>query len=255
MTSRGAYEAILTELRKAKAPSLHVEDYLYFINKGVQEYANERYNKFQINQQVTDDLTPLIASDSFIINSATAGYYASKPAEALIISTGKKYNSSFVKFSSPANYWHMTASHVNSFTKFPTKCAPVGYDYFIPSKRLTANTGAAIINNEYLKPAVDRVYHDFTDSLVSSSTLPTFTYYFGDAKKFGLKTVTIDYLKKPEKIFLTQSQIDLPTDQSMTLEFPEYSCNEIIKRAVKLILENSSDPRLNTNVPINQSIP
>jgi hypothetical protein len=254
MTSRGAYEAILTELRKAKAPSLHIEDYLYWINKGVQEYINERYNKFQINQQVTDDLTPLITSENFIVLSPTVGYYESKPTETLVISTGKKYNSSYIKFSSPVNYWHMTATHVNSFTKFPTKCAPAGYDYFIPAKKIQAHTASAIITNDYLRPSVDRVYHDFTDSLVNGSTLPTLTYYFGDDKKYGIKTVTIDYLKKPEKIFLTQKQVDLPTDQSMSLEFPEYTCNEIVKRAVKLVLENSSDPRLNTNVPINQSI-
>ena len=43
-------------------------------------------------------------------------------------------------------------------------------------------------------------------------------------------------------------------DNTQVLEFPDYVCYEIINIAVRLILENSSDPRLQTNVPINQSI-
>ena len=38
------------------------------------------------------------------------------------------------------------------------------------------------------------------------------------------------------------------------MEFPDYVCYEIINEFVKLLLENTSDPRLQTNVPINQTI-
>jgi hypothetical protein len=38
------------------------------------------------------------------------------------------------------------------------------------------------------------------------------------------------------------------------LEFPDYVCYEIINELVKLLLENASDPRLQTNIPVNQSI-
>jgi hypothetical protein len=38
------------------------------------------------------------------------------------------------------------------------------------------------------------------------------------------------------------------------MQFPEYICYELINEIVKLVLENSSDPRLQTNIPINQSI-
>jgi hypothetical protein len=254
MTSRGAYENILMELRKVKAPSLHLEDYLYFMNKGVQEYINERYNKFQISQQITDDLTALITSKTFVVDNNTLGHYADTPTVGVAITTDKRYNSDYISFLAPSNYWHMIGTHVNTFTKFPTKCAPAGYNYFVPAKKLSATTGAAIISNTYLRPTVDRVYHDFSDY---SETVPgvRLTYYFGDINKYGIKTIAVDYLKKPIKIVLTDPQITSPSDTSQTLEFPEYVCNEIIKRVVKLILENSSDPRVQTNIPINQSIP
>lgn len=254
MTSKGAYEAILTELRKAKAPSLHLEDYVYFINKGVQEYVNERYNKFQISQQITDDLSFLITSDTFVpfVNSPnTLGSYSSDLAKGVVITTGKKYNSSYISFNAPFNYWHMAGCHVISYTKVPTKCEPAGTEYYIPSKKLSAHTANAIISNAYLKPSADRVYHDFTDS---NSNIPKLTYYFGEAKKYGIKQIVIDYLKKPNTILLTKAQADAITDNSGVLEFPEYVANEIVKRAVKLILENSSDPRVQSHIPINQTI-
>jgi hypothetical protein len=38
------------------------------------------------------------------------------------------------------------------------------------------------------------------------------------------------------------------------MEFPDYVCQEIINELVTLMMENSSDPRLQTNIPINQTI-
>ena len=65
----------------------------------------------------------------------------------------------------------------------------------------------------------------------------------------------VDYLKGPQFIRLTQAQIDKTEDTSQVLEFPDYVCFEIVNIFTKLIMENSSDPRLQTNIPINQTIP
>jgi len=254
MTAKGAYEAILIELRKAKAPSLHLEDYLYFINKAVQEYINERYNKFQVSQQVTDDLSFLITSDTFIPfvgNPNTIGSYLSDTTKGVNIKVGKKYDSSFISFDAPFNYWHMAGSHVTAYTKLAHKCHPAGSEFYLPSKKLSSQTANGIISNSYLKPSGDRVYHDFNDS---TSNVPRLTYYFGDSRKYGIKEIVIDYLKKPKVILLTKTEADFIGDNSGNLEFPEYVCNEVVKRAVKLIMENASDPRLQTNIPINQTI-
>ena len=78
--------------------------------------------------------------------------------------------------------------------------------------------------------------------------------YGKDNSTFALSKVYIDYLKSPQFIRLTQSEVDLVEDTSQILEFPDYVCQEIVNELVKLLMENGSDPRLQTNIPVNQSI-
>lgn len=78
--------------------------------------------------------------------------------------------------------------------------------------------------------------------------------YGKDNSLFVLNKIYIDYLKAPQFIRLTQSEIDEVVDNSQILEFPDYVCQEIVNGLIWLLLENSSDPRLQTNIPINQSI-
>lgn len=70
----------------------------------------------------------------------------------------------------------------------------------------------------------------------------------------NLTVVNIDYLKTPEQIDLTPEQIDTILDFSQTLEFQDYVCYEIINELVKLVLENTSNPRLQTHIPVNQTV-
>lgn len=79
--------------------------------------------------------------------------------------------------------------------------------------------------------------------------------YGKDSSVFQLKNVYVDYLKTPQPINLTQAQLDMTLDTSRVLEFPDYVCREIIKIATRLILENMSDPRTQSNMAINQTIP
>ncbi len=78
--------------------------------------------------------------------------------------------------------------------------------------------------------------------------------YGKDDSLFKLSKVYIDYLKVPQFIRLTQEQIDEVEDNSQVLEFPDYVCQEIVNELVKLLMENASDPRLQTNIPVSQSI-
>ena len=61
-------------------------------------------------------------------------------------------------------------------------------------------------------------------------------------------------MKTPQFIRLTQDQVDRVVDTSQVLEFPDYVCQEIVNELVMLLMENASDPRLQTNIPVNQSI-
>ena len=55
-------------------------------------------------------------------------------------------------------------------------------------------------------------------------------------------------------VSITQDELVSIEDNSQVLEFPDYVCYEIINELVKLFLENSTDPRLQTNIPVNQTI-
>ena len=90
MTIREAYEHVLTECNKVKAPSILIEDFNYLFNKAVQQYINIVYNRCELNQQSSDDL-------GFLQTVATL------PLE------GTKYEGSngyYYKFALPTNYLH-----------------------------------------------------------------------------------------------------------------------------------------------------
>lgn len=78
--------------------------------------------------------------------------------------------------------------------------------------------------------------------------------YGKDDSLFTLENVYVDYLKTPQYIRLTQEQLDLTEDTSQMMEFPDYICQEIINELVHIVMENSSDPRLQSHIPISQSI-
>lgn len=75
-----------------------------------------------------------------------------------------------------------------------------------------------------------------------------------DLSIFELEDIYIDYIKAPQHLRLTQEQIDLTEDTSQMMEFPDYVCQEIINELTHLIMENSSDPRLQSHMPISMSI-
>ena len=76
----------------------------------------------------------------------------------------------------------------------------------------------------------------------------------GDTKKYTPAKVYVDYIKTPKTIYLTEEDLDSIEDTTDELEFPDYVCYEIINRFVVLLLENASDPRLQTTIPVNQTI-
>lgn len=78
--------------------------------------------------------------------------------------------------------------------------------------------------------------------------------YGKDNSVFELQSIVIDYIKAPQTIRLTQEQVDLTEDTSQIMEFPDYVCQEIINELTMLVMENTADPRLQTNTVVTQSI-
>lgn len=88
----------------------------------------------------------------------------------------------------------------------------------------------------------------------NSSTVRCEIRYGKDSSVFELVEVVVDYIKSPQYIRLTQEQIDLTEDTSQILEFPDYVCQEIINELVHIVMEVTSDQRLQSHVAISQSI-
>jgi len=78
---------------------------------------------------------------------------------------------------------------------------------------------------------------------------------FGDDDTvFTPEYIYIDYIKAPMFIRLTYDEITDIMDKTRVLEFPDYVCYEIVNEFVKLLMENASDPRLQSNYSVNQTI-
>lgn len=224
-TARQLYESLLIELNKRKAPSLLLEDYVYFINKAITQYINKRYRLYETDQQSLDDLDTIRKVDYEIALTLQGGRY---------------------KGTLPTDYLHI----LNCSTKFGViskfACYGIGDTFVVQTTRLNSDAAKTVEKNYYFKPSYKTPYFYRVNSLLEirsgsiNLAIPQYAY--------------IDYLRKPAIIALTQDQLDNMTDNSQTLEFPDYVVQEIINEATHILLENSGDPRLQSHIPVSQSI-
>ena len=287
MTARELYEYALIELNKLEAPSLLLEDYNYFINKAVQQYINLVYAKLEIDQQSTDDirvlktsaiLKPVKLSENPTYSHLANGmfkssYYVDLPADYMhLLNCIVEYK-----------------VEVSNF-----KCYNKGDMVYFAARKLTPDMYTQVLNNAYMRPMYKRPYYYLTNintantivtnpsmdtaildankennetpsALVDSNNVPGDRLanpsivrlelrYGTDDGVFVPNNIYVDYLKSPMYIRLTQEQINSTLDYSQVLEFPDYVCFEIANIFVRLLMENASDPRLQTNIPINNTI-
>ena len=291
MTARELYEYALIELNKLEAPSLLLEDYNYFINKAVQQYINLIYAKLEIDQQSTDDirvlktstvLTPSKLTENPSYNNLAGGmfkssYYVDLPEDYMHllnciieykvgVSNFKCYNKGdTVYFAARRLTPDMYTQVLNNAYMRPMYKRPYYYLNNI-------NTANKVVTN----PSMDTAILDANKKGTEESTIPTSKLvdsitpigdrlsnpstvrlelrYGNDDGVFIPSNIYVDYLKSPMYIRLTQEQINATLDYSQVLEFPDYVCFEIANIFVRLLMENSSDPRLQTNIPINSTI-
>lgn len=271
MTSRQLYEFLLIELNKRRAPSIMLEDFIYFSNRAINQFVNKKYNGYEIREQESDDLRVL--SSTAILTPTLNTVYAgaalfSKVYEVLL----------------PDDYLHITGCIVE-YTVRSTgyKCYTGGSKVVKGAKRLTADMFPTVTTNYYMRPSPENPYY-YINNVTTTNTYPTedsktnvttdedlinrvaenrygnkskvrmeIRYGFNDSI-FTLTQVYVDYIKTPEYVTLTQDQIDNYTDTSQVLEFPDYVCQEILNELVNIVMEYSSDPRLQSHIPVSQSI-
>lgn len=273
MTIRELYDYALIEMNKVEAPSLLLEDFNYFMNKAVQQYINKVYNRYDINQQSSDDLRVLKATTQLDVQKQSIQGYTAK-------------NQKFVYVAElPDDYMHILNCIVEFNVKKPFKCYAAGDHVDFPARRLTADMASGILHNVYMKPEYKRPYFyinnvsnmknitdsayidntvkdtDRTDSVKPANTRVSNTSnvrmeirYGDDTNVFEPVCVYVDYIKAPMFIRLTYQEVTDVEDNTRPLEFPDYVCYEIVNEFVKLLMENASDPRLQTNYAINQTV-
>ena len=284
MTIRELYDYALIEMNKVEAPSLILEDFNYFINKAVQQYINKVYNRYDINQQSSDDLRVLKATVSLTPNkNVTVGKAVQTPKFTYTVDL-------------PDDYMHILNCIVEYEVKKPYKCYAEGDHVDFAARRLTADMASGIIHNVYMRPEYKRPYfyinninlpqpmdstYNSVDSYKSNSQtdVEAFDKYnltdsvkpentrFANASKVRMELrfgnddnvfepvlVYVDYIKAPMFIRFTQEEVRSVEDTTRPLEFPDYACYEIVNELVKLLMENASDPRLQSNYTVNQTI-
>jgi hypothetical protein len=243
-----------------------LEDYNYFINKAVQQYMNLAYNKFDISQQTNDDLRVLTTSKTY--DSTTSGEIIDNIVNL------------------PEDYVHLLSCIVSIDDKKISKrncencnCSSSSETpNLIAAKRVTSDSYAGILNNYYLRPTAKRPYYMLksSDKPIPSEDTQTLTseeetqdssdrtpnrsnkYHSQLEIKCGngkVSKIEIDYVRAPQKITLTDDNVIDIIDTTPQLEFPDYVCYEIINIFVKLLMENAGDPRLQTNLAVNTTIP
>jgi hypothetical protein len=226
MTERELYRNVLIELNKEEASALYVEDFLYYANKGVNWFLNNRYHNFEITQQLTDDLR------SFKKGPET-------------IKIGEEGNLKLLEHP----YRHMLNCIVTiSLDKFVFGCEQtVGTTKQYAAKKLTSDKKAAIVNNEFLKPTFYRPYFDIIGENLN--------IYLGDGEGvvFEVNDVSVEYLKNAKEIKLTPQDLLEEIDPTDELEFSEEVAYEIVNIIVGFILEQGGNPRIQTHAAIHSS--
>ena len=301
MTIRELYDYALIEMNKVEAPSLLLEDFNYFMNKAVQQYINKVYNRYDINQQSSDDLRVLKATVQLPVKKEILGKAAGIKNKFVYVCT------------LPKDYMHILNCIVEYRVNKSFKCYSQGDHIDFPVRRLTADMAAGILHNVYMRPEYKRPYFyinnvnlpwkysenvenkigygneeydgnekyptesstnpikwsdpdnadhiNKTDSvkpedtrLANASEIRLELRFGDDDTVFTPEYIYIDYIKAPMFIRLTYDELTDVMDKTRVLEFPDYVCYEIVNEFVKLLMENASDPRLQTNYAVNQTI-
>lgn len=284
MTARELYNNALIEINKLEAPPLLLEDYNYLLNKAVQQYVNKVYNRYEIGQQSTDDLRWLQRSIEIKAETKT-------PVDEDVLKNGAfiRMDNNIVRhyiFRLPNDYMHL----LNCIAKFQipvkiTHCnGQESKEFVIGCKKATSDQFPALLSNYYMRPSYDNPYwminrdSSFNDtelvvvddpesegqtqkSVEYTNAAPVMLEIITSTEEEAdIESIYITYLHNPEPIILSEDDYGWDDtlfeeeDKSAVLEFPDYVCYEVINEFVKLLLENASDQRLQSNMAVNQTV-
>jgi len=269
MTSREIYDAILVELNKNfGTPDLLLEDFNHFINKGIFQWVQKRYNVYDTNEQTGDDVqvlqTPAVLLAPNFYDVPETGKFTYR----------KKGNDFIFTCDLDDTYFHMLSCILEYTIISDFKCYKAGSTFMMPAKRSTSAIESTVSKNAWLKASYRNPYFkvesggwvgEIGEGHAPGSKLSVnygpdaqidMTGNIGNiAGVFRLVRVHCDYIKYPQPVVLTYDQLDSLVDQSQVMEFKLDVCLEIVKEVVKLIALNTGNPILQSYDAVNMSVP
>ena len=131
-------------------------DFNYFFNKAINQYINKRYNIYDINQQTTDDLRVLKATDILDVTKATNKL----PLSSLVdygAGSSKLFGATY-GVNLPQDYMHILNCVCIYRMAKNWKCYNKDDYVQFAAKRLTADSWSVIVNDYYNRPLPERPY-------------------------------------------------------------------------------------------------
>lgn len=270
---REIYDYIQIELNKAKAPSITLEDFLYFLNKAINNYCNIKYNTFNINQQFTDDLRELIrtytiASPKIKNGNDVIMQNNDDPLTPInpISNTDEGINIDYavVSIGLPANYYHLLGCTI----KYKRTSKPITskkYEIYTirtikPYKvrRVTTDSLTMTLNNYYYRPKPNNPYfilNNETFNTGSNVVKSNIEIHIGKLPEtHTVEKASIMYFINPKKMFMTEDDLYSVEDTTEKMEFSRYICYEIINILIGLIMINSGNPLVGAVQSFNKTI-
>lgn len=227
MTVKELWKGFLIEAVKEESPHFHLREFNYYANRAVSNFVWDVYVAFE-NSQASLDYLKALKRTHF----------------ATDFNLTEKGN---VKFLLPDDYRHLTNCIIKYEVTAPIidECYQVGDIIEFNSKRLSSDTEAMTLRNQFLKPIYYRPYHQIVDNECEIFT--------GVHPGLQVLSVRIDYLKTPEKLLLTQTQAFTDTlDTSQEMEFDEITCEKILSKLITMVLERNLDPRTGSQRDVNR---
>jgi hypothetical protein len=180
---------ILTELVKEEAPTLYLEDYLYYFNKAISEYMKTRYEVFETNQQLADDMRSWKKSfQASSLETPISSIYKSIPGTAVKID----------------EYRHLLSCIIDVAISRPiTKCDQrPGTTTSYKVTRMSSEIKAGLLGNKYLEAKFYRPYFEIIDNKIKINIGDI------DPKRVKISTITIEYLSQPILVDLQEDEIE-----------------------------------------------
>ena len=270
---REVYDYVQVELNRAKAPSVTLEDFLYFLNKAINNYCNIKYNTFNLNQQFTDDLRELIRTytvsspkikdgNNVIMQNNVDPLTPITPISGT--DAGINIDYAVVSTELPGDYYHLIGCTI----KYKRTAKPITskrYEIYtirtkIPYKvrRVTTDSLTMTLNNYYYRPKPNNPYFILNNEAYGSETKtvnPSVEIHIGKLPEtHTVEKVSMTYFINPKKVEMTEDDLYSVEDTTEKMEFSRYICYEIINILIGLIMINTGNPLVGAVQSFNKTI-